>query len=89
MATTSVLAVLPASAMTLRTSAALLALHAVLNASSQQDSFKNASTWGSQPKGSAYHGDFSLGIHLQYHHRCSTMSSSTTKNELRAAAMLP
>ena len=45
-ATTSVLAVLPASAITLRTSAALSALHATLNASSQQDSLRNASTWG-------------------------------------------
>ena len=52
-AITSVLAVLPASAITFRTSAALLALHATLNASLQQDSFKNASTWRSQPEGSA------------------------------------
>ena len=62
MATTSVLAVLPASAITFRTSAALSALHATLNASSQQDSFKNASTWGSQAKGSAYIGAFHNGV---------------------------
>ena len=48
-ATTSLFANLPASTITLCTSATLLALHATLKASSQQDSFKNASTWRSHP----------------------------------------
>ena len=44
MVTTSVLPFLPASAKTLRTSAVFPALHAALNASSQQASRRKAST---------------------------------------------
>ncbi len=45
MVTTSASPFLPACANTLRTSAVLPALHAILKASSQQASRRNASTW--------------------------------------------
>ena len=89
MATTSVLAALPASAITFRTSAALLALHATSNASSQQDSFKNASTWGSQFKGSANHGASTLRVVCSVITDAAPLLSSTSKYELHAAARMP